>query len=453
MTAGAQSRKGKKMSVVSSEALSLSSESLPSSTKKKLKLSEQIKTANVPSSTTVSLIHTPPLSPTASKPKRKSLRALVEAAKSKQVSNGSLEETKPPSVVLPSGSAPFVEDPLSSRTTVHTGTRTNPDKDKSASKTKVSKTKKAVQSLSKSKDTSSSPLPTANESSSRPRIRDDLLVDNMGEIVDLNVNKMLLKSGSGHQASITLKDVKATLGRANTTSRFSRSSILSQIQTVDDLSSKPIRPGTSLSPVPLPTGTLEDVDSCKSVSDQPPSTSSQHKEIQSVKRKSSKSKKIPLISLQPDDSPQPQLTSLAAPLLSGHLSAQVSQAKSLPHTVSMKDGLTQGHHVTGLPTVSPSLAQIASPHLFPRAPQTLPTRVETLRADNMLTMEEKLQLGVRKPNTADNGTEGWQWYYKKYIDVKKGGIGGLSMLLAGYCVLSYIWSYPHIKRDRWRKYH
>uniref|UniRef100_A0AAQ4RRT5 ATP synthase subunit f, mitochondrial n=1 Tax=Gasterosteus aculeatus aculeatus TaxID=481459 RepID=A0AAQ4RRT5_GASAC len=48
---------------------------------------------------------------------------------------------------------------------------------------------------------------------------------------------------------------------------------------------------------------------------------------------------------------------------------------------------------------------------------------------------------------------GWQWYYKKYIDVKKGGAGGLGMLLAGYCALSYIWSYPHMKRDRWRKYH
>lgn len=28
--------------------------------------------------------------------------------------------------------------------------------------------------------------------------------------------------------------------------------------------------------------------------------------------------------------------------------------------------------------------------------------------------------------------------------MKKGGVGGVGMLLAGYCVLSYIWSYPHI---------
>ncbi|XP_062331600.1 uncharacterized protein C17orf80 homolog isoform X2 [Osmerus eperlanus] len=48
---------------------------------------------------------------------------------------------------------------------------------------------------------------------------------------------------------------------------------------------------------------------------------------------------------------------------------------------------------------------------------------------------------------------GWQWYYRRYIDVKKGGVGGVAMLLAGYCVLSYTWNYPHIKRDRWRRYH
>ncbi|XP_072915989.1 ATP synthase subunit f, mitochondrial isoform X1 [Hemitrygon akajei] len=44
-------------------------------------------------------------------------------------------------------------------------------------------------------------------------------------------------------------------------------------------------------------------------------------------------------------------------------------------------------------------------------------------------------------------------YYKKYIDVKKGGIGGVAMILMGYIVISYIWEYSHIKNDRWRKYH
>lgn len=170
---------------------------------------------------------------------------------------------------------------------------------------KVSKTKKAAQSLSTTKDTSSS----LDSSSARPRVRDNFWVGNEGEIEDLSVNKMFLKSGSGHQARITLQDVKATLGRANTTHQSSRPSILSQIETTDDLSSK-IRPGTSLSPVP------------------------------------------------------------------------------------------------------PSLTQFSSPHLFPLAPQTLPARVETSRADDGLTME-KSQLEIRKQNTADNGTKG------RYLTVKR----------------------------------
>uniref|UniRef100_A0A4W3GXJ7 ATP synthase membrane subunit f n=1 Tax=Callorhinchus milii TaxID=7868 RepID=A0A4W3GXJ7_CALMI len=44
-------------------------------------------------------------------------------------------------------------------------------------------------------------------------------------------------------------------------------------------------------------------------------------------------------------------------------------------------------------------------------------------------------------------------YYNKYINVKRGGIGGVAMLLGGYVVISYIWSFEHIKHDRWRKYH
>ncbi|XP_030066903.1 ATP synthase F(0) complex subunit f, mitochondrial [Microcaecilia unicolor] len=44
-------------------------------------------------------------------------------------------------------------------------------------------------------------------------------------------------------------------------------------------------------------------------------------------------------------------------------------------------------------------------------------------------------------------------YFNKYMNVKKGGIGGLTMLIAGYVVLSYIADYDHIKHDRWRKYH
>ncbi|XP_066471416.1 mitochondrial nucleoid-associated protein 1 [Tiliqua scincoides] len=47
----------------------------------------------------------------------------------------------------------------------------------------------------------------------------------------------------------------------------------------------------------------------------------------------------------------------------------------------------------------------------------------------------------------------WNRYYNRYINVKKGRVSGISMLLLGYCVLSYGWHYDHIKHSRWRKYH
>uniref|UniRef100_A0A8C4JRL7 ATPK synthase n=1 Tax=Dromaius novaehollandiae TaxID=8790 RepID=A0A8C4JRL7_DRONO len=47
----------------------------------------------------------------------------------------------------------------------------------------------------------------------------------------------------------------------------------------------------------------------------------------------------------------------------------------------------------------------------------------------------------------------WNSYCNKYINVKRGGTAGISMLLAGYCVLSYGWNYQHIKHNCWRKYH
>ncbi|XP_049616108.1 mitochondrial nucleoid-associated protein 1 isoform X2 [Syngnathus scovelli] len=82
-------------------------------------------------------------------------------------------------------------------------------------------------------------------------------------------------------------------------------------------------------------------------------------------------------------------------------------------------------------------------------------------------------------DAAEMMLRGWQWYYRKYIDVRKGGVGGIGMLLAGYCMLGYVWSYPHlsmytyehlslysvtfwvkvfncfvfIEHERWRKYH
>lgn len=41
-------------------------------------------------------------------------------------------------------------------------------------------------------------------------------------------------------------------------------------------------------------------------------------------------------------------------------------------------------------------------------------------------------------------------YYNKYINVKKGGIGGVAMLLVGYVAISYLWEYDHISKRNTR---
>nr|XP_040032328.1 uncharacterized protein C17orf80 homolog [Gasterosteus aculeatus aculeatus] len=396
-----QSKKGKKMSTAS---LSPDSSSLPPPTKKtKQKPSQQIKRAVAPSSITDSLVSI--ASPPPPVPKKQSLRALIEAAKAKHATEGtgSASEDRPP------GSGPSVADPLSSGATKEAdappAVLSAADEPTAASEKKVAKTKKAAEYLSATRGASNPP-------DSRVHERDDFWVeDENGEVEELSVNKRFLKSGSGHKARITLQDVKATLGRANGPRQPGRPSILSQVETTDNANAK-----CKIAPVPLP----------------PP----------------------------------------AAPLLTGQLS-------SLPRTVSV-NGVPK---VTGVLALSPTHTEFTNPLLAARG-GTL--RAGTSRGGDGL----KLRPGVREQNAADRGTKGglaqrslaqvklrelpewltcrtpshprevvemvqggWQWYYKKYIDVKKGGAGGLGMLLAGYCALSYIWSYPHMKRDRWRKYH
>uniref|UniRef100_A0A8C5UB82 ATP synthase membrane subunit f n=1 Tax=Malurus cyaneus samueli TaxID=2593467 RepID=A0A8C5UB82_9PASS len=62
-----------------------------------------------------------------------------------------------------------------------------------------------------------------------------------------------------------------------------------------------------------------------------------------------------------------------------------------------------------------------------------------------------LPVGINSPNIS--ALETWSSYCAKYIHVRQGGPAGISMLLAGYCLLSYGWNYQHFKRHRWRKYH
>ncbi|XP_034818497.1 ATP synthase subunit f, mitochondrial, partial [Pan paniscus] len=47
---------------------------------------------------------------------------------------------------------------------------------------------------------------------------------------------------------------------------------------------------------------------------------------------------------------------------------------------------------------------------------------------------------------------GYYRYYK-YINVKKGSISGVTMVLACYVLFSYSFSYKHLKHEWLRKYH
>ncbi|XP_006882868.1 PREDICTED: ATP synthase subunit f, mitochondrial-like [Elephantulus edwardii] len=49
--------------------------------------------------------------------------------------------------------------------------------------------------------------------------------------------------------------------------------------------------------------------------------------------------------------------------------------------------------------------------------------------------------------------QGYYQYYNKYVNVKKGSITGLSMVLTAYMVFSYCLSYKELKHERLWKYH
>ncbi|EHB09652.1 ATP synthase subunit f, mitochondrial [Heterocephalus glaber] len=48
---------------------------------------------------------------------------------------------------------------------------------------------------------------------------------------------------------------------------------------------------------------------------------------------------------------------------------------------------------------------------------------------------------------------GYYQYYNKYINVKKGSIAGLNVVLAAYLIFSYCFSYKELKQEQRQKYH
>ncbi|XP_017292942.1 uncharacterized protein si:dkey-21c1.4 [Kryptolebias marmoratus] len=381
-----------------SPLLSSASSPSPAKKKKKQKVLDQIKTTALLSPSSL------PLTPTFSKPKKQSLRALIEAAKLDHVRNESSSSKQKDSVTNASSADSEYKD---------------------ESKQEGPKTKAVILDSN------------VGENATNPPAGDGFWTERQVETEESPAQTLFSKPGSGHQARVTLQDVKATLGRANAHRHSGRPSILSRLAAADrqggtfgpsaDLSSAPAEErndGASLLAAPRSGAQL--------------GSDGQRTELQLFHRKS---KQPALILLQQD------------------AARQVQQATPPPGKLS----LSADHQVTRLPFSSVLFSSAAA--------QTLPGGVEELqlkvREGN--AAEKPAGLGQvklkdlptwlasrtpRRPSeVVDLVQSGWRWYYGRYVNVKKGGVAGLSMLLAGYCVLSYIWSYPHIKLSRWRKYH
>ncbi|XP_055459860.1 ATP synthase subunit f, mitochondrial-like [Psammomys obesus] len=48
---------------------------------------------------------------------------------------------------------------------------------------------------------------------------------------------------------------------------------------------------------------------------------------------------------------------------------------------------------------------------------------------------------------------GSERYHSKYINVRKGSVSGITMVLAAYVLFSYGLAYKELKHESWRKYH
>ncbi|CAG5904147.1 unnamed protein product [Menidia menidia] len=418
---------------------------LPSSTKtKKKKLSDQIRTAILSSDPS------PLLPPTISKPKKKSGKTLIEAEKFDKNSEG-------PHKITLKGSSP------SFKSTEQTETEANGNKAsvKDSSLSRLSVSTKPKKKVSNTKDLLSAAKQMSDfQSSKRPHARDNFWVESAEEPEDVSVDSLFLKSENGPQGKVTIQDVKATLGR-----KSSRPSILSQIGAADSRSDKirleDLSPG--LPPAENQKDAIGHTATPIVASDKLVSTSLRSSELKPVQEK-----------CRP-----PAVICPAAPLFSVNARSGVQQAAPAPPAVALGKGSEVDRPVPpGLLSMSPTLPQPSGPLPSPRATQTLPGRTEAGRLDirkqkaavtptegvpaprglGQVRLRELPEwLASRTPthprDVVDVVQRGWQWYYRRYIDVKKGGVAGLGMLLAGYCVLSYTWSYPHIKLSRWRKYH
>ncbi|XP_037318925.2 nascent polypeptide-associated complex subunit alpha, muscle-specific form [Pungitius pungitius] len=379
----------KKKSKKKSAAPSPDSAPLPPPTEKtRQKPPRRIEGAVVPPSITGSLASSlsPPLPPPPV-PKKQSLRASIEAAKTKRASEGAGSASED----RPSGSAPSAARREDGALPAAPSTADRPT---AASEKKAARAKRAAEYLSATKDAPSSPDSRGHQSGARARA--EFWAEGGREVEESSVNEVFLKPGSGHRAGISLQDVRATLGRASGPRRPAGTSVLSRVETTDKAAPAP---PASPAAFPLLPGQLPP----------PPRAVSAHGGGAQM---------------------APTHTRLSDPLPAAGGEASRG-GDGLRSWLGVREQNAAGKGPEGA-LAQRRLAQVKLKEL----PEWLNRRSPSHPRDVVQMVQG-----------------GWRWYNKRYIDVKKGGVGGLGMLLAGYCALGYIWSYPHLKRDRWRKYH
>nr|XP_060510878.1 ATP synthase subunit f, mitochondrial-like [Panthera onca] len=64
-----------------------------------------------------------------------------------------------------------------------------------------------------------------------------------------------------------------------------------------------------------------------------------------------------------------------------------------------------------------------------------------------------LMRGFTHRGIAGTFQRGYYPYYNKYVNVKKGSLAGISMVLAAYVLFNCCRCYKELKQERLRKYH
>uniref|UniRef100_A0A671DXK3 ATP synthase F(0) complex subunit f, mitochondrial n=1 Tax=Rhinolophus ferrumequinum TaxID=59479 RepID=A0A671DXK3_RHIFE len=111
----------------------------------------------------------------------------------------------------------------------------------------------------------------------------------------------------------------------------------------------------------------------------------------------------------------------------------------------------------GLAGACPGLWARGAFVLFPLS--TSECRVRGFKSQSRTgSLDSSLCFALCEASPAEQGSDllsfaGYYRYYNKYVNVKKGSVAGVSMVLAAYVLFNYCRSYKELKHERRRKYH